>query len=651
MNFFEVQEKARRNTTWLIFLFICAVVILIALTQFLLLCVYAYSETGTFVVSYTQLSMYFNWNIFSAVSIGILLLIFIGSLSKSFSLSAGGPAVAEMLGGRLVPQGTTDGEDRRLLNIVEEMAIAAGMPIPKVYLLEDSAINAFAAGKTPGNAVIGITRGTLSVLSRDELQGVIAHEFSHILNGDMRLNIRLISILHGILLIGILGSFLIRSLRFSRRSRRSKNGDSIVVALFVAGLGLTIIGYAGTFFGKWIKASISRQREYLADSSAVQFTRNKDGIAGALKKIGGSAAGSYMSSPSANEYSHAFFANGICNFWQSSWFATHPPLDQRIKKIDPQWNGNFPIVAPNAARAEAGETQTTGKSASSSQSTVEKIAVATAILTAAEQAISRVGTLNELNIEYVQQLLVEIPKSLKTAAQSAYSARAVVYAILISTQKTKDKAWALLDQNADANMAVLARECFTDAQDLDEKFKLPLLELCVNALRELSTNQYVQFERSVNKMIELDKVVDLNEWVIQRLVLQQLDEHFNFRQPPRAKYSNLGAVKSSAETLLSLIAYVEHKDDQSAANAFKLGIKSTGATALNIIPRKALSLNSLNTSLDQLMQLKPLMKPRILKAFAEIILADGKATIRGIELIRTISTCLDCPMPPMKAPD
>ena len=645
MNFFEVQQKARRNTTWLIFLFVSAVVILIALTQFLLFFIFAYSETGEFIFSYAGLSLYFSWDIFLAVAIGILLLIFIGSFSKSLSLSAGGPAVAEMLGGRLVSQGTADGQERRLLNVVEEMAIAAGMPIPQVYLLDDLAINAFAAGKTPGNAVIGITRGALSVLTRDELQGVIAHEFSHILNGDMRLNIRLISVLHGILLIGILGTFLIRSLRFSRRSRSSKNGDGMVAALFVAGLGLTIIGYAGTFFGQWIKASISRQREFLADSSAVQFTRNKDSIAGALKKIGGTTAGSYISSPSASEYSHAYFANGISGFWQS-WFATHPPLEQRIKKIDPRWDGSFPVVIPNAARAE-----TAVPSAASAQSTVEKIVVATAILTAAEQAISRVGTLNEQNIEYVQQLLAEIPESLKTAAQSAYSARAVVYAILIAKQKTKDNTWTVLDQNADANMVVLAREYFTDTQDLEEKFKLPLLELCVNALRELSTNQYIQFEQSVKKIIELDKVVDLNEWVIQRLVLQQLDEHFNFRQPPKAKYSNLGAVKSSAETLLSLIAFVEHKDDKSAINAFELGTKKAGATALNIIQRKALSLKSLDSSLDQLMQLKPLMKPRILKACAEIILADGKATIRGIELIRTISTCLDCPMPPMKAQD
>ena len=650
MNFFEIQEKARRNTTWLIFLFFCAVVILIALTELLLLFVYAFSETGELIFSYDQLSLYFSWEVFLAVAAGILLLIFFGSLSKSYSLSAGGPAVAEMLGGQLVPHDTTNGEERRLLNIVEEMAIAAGMPIPQVYLLDDSAINAFAAGKTPGNAVIGITRGALSVFSRDELQGVIAHEFSHILNGDMRLNIRLISILHGIMLIGILGTFLIRSLRFSGRSRNSKNGGGLVAALFIAGLSLTIIGYAGTFFGKWIKASISRQREYLADSSAVQFTRNKDSIAGALKKIGGATAGSFISSPSAIEYSHAYFANGVSSFWQS-WFATHPPLEQRIKKIDPQWDGNFPIVIPNAERANTDKTQTSEQPASPPQSTVEKIIVATAILTAAEQAISQVGTLNEENIEYVQQLLAEIPESLKTAAQTAYSARAVIYAILITHQKTKDDAWAMLDQNADKSMAVLTREYFTDALDLEERFKLPLLELCVNALRELSTNQYIQFEQSVNKMIEMDKVVDLNEWVIQRLVLQQLDEHFNFRKPPRAKYSNLGDVKNSAETLLSLIAYVEHQDDKCATDAFNLGKKKAGATAFKIIPRKALSLQILNESLDQLMQLKPLVKPRILKACAEIILADGKTTTRGIELIRTISTCLDCPMPPMKAQD
>jgi Zn-dependent protease with chaperone function len=640
MNFFEAQDKARRNTLWMILLFILAVGGLIFLTNLLLLVVLAYLKTGYFIFSVSELNNFFELSVFVGVTVGVCLLIFGGSFYKTMSLSKGGPAVAEMLGGRLVPQSTNDLQQRQLLNVVEEMSIAAGMPIPKVYLLEENSINAFAAGQSPANAVIGITRGALTQLSREELQGVIAHEFSHIFNGDMRLNIRLIGVLHGILLVGMIGYFILRSLRFAGRSRSKKGGNGIVVILAL-GVGLMVIGYAGTFFGQWIKAVVSRQREYLADSSAVQFTRNRDSIAGALKKIGGSGAGSYIEDPAAPQYSHAYFANGLGSFWQSL-FATHPPLEKRIRAIDPRWDGKF--LTPRASRQPASPEASGAGSAKAAE-----FAVNTAILSAAGAAIDQIGTLNEENIKQVRQLIVAMPGSLREAAQSAYSARAVVYASLISHQVSNKDVLALLEQHANREMPALTRQYLAEIKKLDEHMKLPLLELCINALRELSTNQFIQFERAINIIIVADKKVDLIEWVIQRLVLQQLNEHFGLRKPPKARHSTLGAVKADAETLMSLIAYVEHEDDSEAANAFDHGKKEIGATALNIVPREELSLNTLNQSLDNLMQLKPLVKPRILLAMVAIVLADGKTTPRGVELVRTISTCLDCPMPRMQA--
>ncbi len=640
MNFFEAQDKARRNTLWMILLFILAVGGLIFLTNLLLLVVLAYLKTGYFIFSVSELNNFFELSVFIGVTVGVCLLIFGGSFYKTMSLSKGGPAVAEMLGGRLVPQSTNDLQQRQLLNVVEEMSIAAGMPIPKVYLLEENSINAFAAGQSPANAVIGVTRGALTQLSREELQGVIAHEFSHIFNGDMRLNIRLIGVLHGILLVGMIGYFILRSLRFAGRSRSKKGGNGIVVILAL-GVGLMVIGYAGTFFGQWIKAVVSRQREYLADSSAVQFTRNRDSIAGALKKIGGSGAGSYIEDPAAPQYSHAYFANGLGSFWQSL-FATHPPLEKRIRAIDPRWDGKF--LTPRASRQPASPEASDAASAKA-----KEFAVKTAILSAAGAAIDQVGTLNEENIEKVRQLIVAMPGSLREAAQSAYSARAVVYASLISHQASNKDVLALLEQHANRDMPALTRQYLPEIKKLDEHMKLPLLELCINALRELSTNQFIQFERAINKIIVADKKVDLIEWVIQRLVLQQLNEHFGLRKPPKAKHSTLGAVKADAETLMSLIAYVEHEDDSEAANAFDHGKKEIGATAFNIIPREELSLNRLNQSLDNLMQLKPLVKPRILLAMVAIVLSDAKTTARGVELVRTISSCLDCPMPRMRA--
>ncbi|MCW9030403.1 MAG: M48 family metallopeptidase [Gammaproteobacteria bacterium] len=634
MNFFKAQDKARQNTTRLVVLFALAIVSLVLLTNLLFIGTFAYmgtNENDSFIYAFTHA---IDRDIIIVVSVGVSLLIIIGSIYKTLSLSKGGPAIAEMLGGQLIPQSTTDHQERKLLNVIEEMSIAAGMPIPKAYILNESSINAFAAGQSNSNAVIGVTRGALTQLTRDELQGVIAHEFSHILNGDMRLNLRLIGILHGILLIGIIGEHILRSFRY-RSSGKKDNGGAII---FI-GIGLLVIGYAGTFFGKWIKASVSRQREYLADASAVQFTRDKDTIAGALKKIGGLSEGSLLETPSASEYSHAYFSNGV-SFFLDSMFSTHPPLTNRIKQIDPGWNGQF--IAPKPIKESEPEVAT------KNHTTAAGIAVTAAILTSAEQAISQIGTLNETNIEYAQQLILSLPDNLRFASQSAYSARAVIYSLLIREQVDKENTWKLINEFADPAMPDETKKYYTDSMTLDETLILPLLELCVNALRELSENQYKQFKYTIEMIVKADKTIDLNEWVIQRLVLQQLDEHFSLRKPAKAKYAYLGAVKKDAEILLSLLAYIEHKDNEiHAKEAFELGKKEIGANAFNIIPKEELSLNTLNTAVDHLMELKPLLKPRILKACAKIILADGNATRKGVEIFRTISTNLDCPVPPL----
>ena len=632
MNFFKAQDNARKNTSRLIILFFLAVVFLILLTNLLLIGTFAYMGSNESESFTTLLSNSYDLKTITVISIGIILLITIGSIYKISSLSNGGQAIAEMLGGKLIPQGSTELNDKKLLNIVEEMSIAAGMPIPKVYLLNESSINAFAAGKTINTAVIGVTKGAVTQLSRDELQGVIAHEFSHILNGDMQLNLRLTGILHGILLIGIIGDHILYSMRYG--SRKKDAGGLVVI-----GIGLMVIGYAGTFFGKLIKASVSRQREYLADASAVQFTRNKDTIAGALKKIGGLDEGSILKSPSASEYSHAYFSNGINVFFESL-FSTHPPLKNRIKNIDPGWNGRF--ISPKQIEEES------HKAKEDKENALAGMAITAAILTTADQAISKIGTITENNLIHAQSIISNIPSTLKIAAKDPYSARAMIYTLLIREQKDKKIAWGLLNKHADKSLPELTKTLLTESSSLDEQLILPLLELCVNSLRELSKKQYDNFRKTINIIITHDKTVDLNEWVIQRLVLQQLDEHFLLCKPAKAKHAYLGAVKNETETMLSLIAYIEHKDSEILAKqAFDLGVKEIGAYALNFIPQKELSLGKLNSALDELIKLKPLLKPKILKACATIIMTDGKYTRKGIELFRTFSTSLNCPTPPL----
>lgn len=365
MDFFERQDQARRSTRRLIAYFMLAVVLIVASIYIAVIAiVYAFSVNRV-------LERPFQWwdpDMLLWVTGATVSVVVIGSLYKIFALSQGGEVVARWLGGRLIDSDTPKPQERRLLNVVEEMAIASGISVPSVFLLEEEkSINAFAAGFTPADAVIGVTSGTLQILSRDELQGVIAHEFSHILNGDMRLNIRLIGVLNGILMIAMIGYGILRG---TRTSSSKKNGGA---AVLLFGAALLIIGYVGVFFGKLIKSAVSRQREFLADASAVQFTRNPDGIAGALKKIGGLAHGSRIANSKAEEASHLFFSNGMHGkaspflsmrnrtppvLTQSafSFMATHPPLETRIKRIDPSFDGRFLSVHfPSKEAMETGD--------------------------------------------------------------------------------------------------------------------------------------------------------------------------------------------------------------------------------------------------------------------------------------------------------
>ncbi|HXS68997.1 MAG TPA: M48 family metallopeptidase, partial [Candidatus Polarisedimenticolia bacterium] len=343
MDFFERQEKARRNTKLLVVYFVTGVAMLI-LTIYLVAAV-VFNMTGSRArhrhYNYDDNSQlqpnqipFWNLKLFCGVAIGTLAVVGIGSIFKTMELAQGGSAVSSMMGGRLINPNTTDLDERKLLNVVEEMALASGMPVPQVYVMDgEDGINAFAAGHTTSDATVTVTRGCMKLLTRDELQGVIAHEFSHILNGDMRLNLRLLGIIFGILCLAIIGRVLLYARGGNSRDRN---------ALPFFGAALLVIGYVGVFFGHLIQAAVSRQREFLADASAVQFTRNPLGITGALKKIGGlGESGSRIAHAHAQEISHMFFGNGLGEPL-FGLLATHPPLTDRIRAIDPNFDGIFP---------------------------------------------------------------------------------------------------------------------------------------------------------------------------------------------------------------------------------------------------------------------------------------------------------------------
>lgn len=633
MNFYQAQDDARRSTKRLVVFFALAVLSLIVITNLLVMLLFGFIRPGEQGVTLGVIAAQFDWQASLLISAAVLVVILGGSAYKTIALSSGGKAVAESLGGRPISQSTTDLHERKALNVVEEMAIASGTPVPLVYVLDrEQGINAFAAGFTPGDAVVGLTRGTITHLTREELQGVIAHEFSHILHGDMRLNIRLIGILHGILLIGLIGYFILRSVR----GGSNKNAAPIMGL----GLGLLVVGYAGTFFGNLIKASVSRQREFLADASAVQFTRNNAGIAGALKKIGGYAPGSELETPEAPAMSHAYFSTGVSAFMQSV-FATHPPLDVRIKRIDPQWDGVFVPVTREVSEDEG----TAGQAAASTTGVTPK-AVAGVII--ASEILDSVGQASRAQLDYATSLVNDIPDDIRDAVRDPYGARAVIFCLIIDRRQAdiRDKQLQRLSQLGDTGILDLVGKLLDPVKALDIRFRLPLIDMALPSLRQLSESQYQLFKKNLLFLMQADNRIDLFEWSLQRIIFHHLDPQFGRPGRKIAKFGSFKDVRQHIDVLISMLVYASVKDESGIDAVLATAGRELGVTNLALLPRQQINLESLDAAVGQLALLKPLLKPQLLKACLAIITQDREYSPDEMELMRAIGSVLDCPVPP-----
>ena len=642
MNFFESQDRVSRNTTLLVVLFVLAVVALIIMTNVLIVIVFGFIDSQQLRDGET-LTRQMDWKTFAAVGAGVSVVVLAGSLYKIMALSAGGKVVAESLSGQLIARNTQDLNQRKLLDVVEEMAIASGTPAPPVYLLaNERGINAFAAGLSPRDAVIGVTQGAIERLSREQLQGVIAHEFSHIFNGDMRLNIRLMGALNGILILGMLGYYLLYSASFSGRRRGNDKGGGGILALAI---GLMAIGFAGTFFGALIRAAVSRQREYLADASAVQFTRNPNGIAGALKRIGGLEAGSRVENPGAPEVSHAFFAQRISGFMQML-SATHPPLAKRILRIDPQWDGKFDSSdRPDAARVEvqAGEAKTMTR-----QAAVNKVGAFAAGAAVADvmTAMDRIGNPKQEAVDYARSLLSELPVVIKEAAREPHGARAIIYSMLLDKgQKVRARQLKQLQDYADPDVYALTLTLMPRMDDLDIKFRLPVIDIAIPALKQLSLSQYKSFRGNLIALIEMDSRVDLLEWSLQKILFRHLDGQFFKPAPMKARYSDPGRLKKEIELVLSVMARAGAQDQSEVEGAFGASMQALESSGLALLAKDQIRIADLDLALGKLDQLKPLAKYRLLKACAASIWHDQRATAVEVELFRVFAAVLDCPVP------
>jgi len=648
-DFFTRQDTARRNTTRLVVLFVLAVLAIMVSIDLLLAATMGYASGGPASGPRDYWTIATDPGLVGLAVIGTLVVVGGGSLFKIAQLRGGGKVIAEELGGRLLHSDTSDPTEQQLLNVVQEMAIASGTTTPPVYLLDqEQGINAFAAGFTPSDAVIGVTRGTAERLTRDELQGVVAHEFSHILNGDMRLNIRLIGILHGILIIGLLGYFILRASMFSgyrRRSSRDQGGSAM--AFLALGAGLAAVGFFGTFFGNLIKAAVSRQREFLADASAVQFTRHPDGIAGALKKIGGFSAGSNVQSPNAPEASHMFFGRATSGF--SGMFSTHPPLEQRIRRIDPSWDGMLPEDVERAQappRPVAARGDMAGVSAMAGDEGGWHTAGGAHAATA--HAVESVGQPSEAHIRYAAQLLESLPKALVSAAHEPYGARAVVYTLLLDRETgPRQVQLAHLAEAADPGVYQETLRLAPLVAALDVRARLPLVEIALPALRELTLAQEQVFRQNVVALVQADNQIDLFEWSLHRILLHDLDAHRGKARPSAVAPRALPSAQAACELLLSMLAYAGRRDAEGARHAFEQGRQSLQMPRARLRPGADLRLDALDAALATLEKAAPQAKRRILQAAVTAIVADRTVTAAEAELLRAISASLGAPMPPL----
>ncbi len=638
MDFFEHQEVARKKTGRLVVLFVLAVIAIVICVYLVVAVALSLGASRGWTGGHSAVSLMTRPGLIIGVTIGTITVIGGGSLFKLAQLQGGGRMIAESLGGQLVPPQTSDPPSRVLLNVVEEMAIAAGTPCPPVYLLENEVgINAFAAGYSPQDAVIGVTRGCAELLTRDELQGVIAHEFSHILNGDTRLNIRLIGVLHGILMIGLIGQVLLRTSLYSGGLHRSRKGSSGAPILAI-GAGLAIVGFLGTFFGNWIKAAVSRQREFLADASAVQFTRNPAGIADALKRIGGFVHRADLTAPNAPEASHMFFGQAVRS-GMHGLLATHPPLEMRIRRVEPKWDGTL-LKSRSLPRTPANENDLKA-------SLAEQRRTAMAAL-AASAAVTAIGQPTIVHVDRARELLDALPAALVEAAAEPWGARAVIYAILIDRDpEIRQMQMNLLTGAGDEGVGELVTRLLPECDRMSVEGRLPLIEKTISALRQLSPSQYKHFKATVESLVKADRKLALLEWTLQRILLHHLGPHFEGLTPPRVRYYGLNRLGTECATLISMLAHAGNRDESAARQAFAVGIARLGEVDLIFQPISACRLDTMDQIIETLASVAPALKRQLIEACAACISADHKITVSEAEIMRAVADSLGCPMPPL----
>lgn len=640
MNFFEHQARAKRRTSLLVLYFSLAVLLTAMAVN--LVCLLAMN----WMVRPTPASEWFTSAPAAWIAGATLLIITGGSALRFWQLRDGGAALADMLGARRIEPGSNTSAERQLINIVEEMAIASGIPVPELFVLDnEQAINALVAGHRPTETCVIVTRGALEQLSRDEMQGVIAHEFSHVFNADMRLNLRLIATLAGIVAIGKTGEFLLHNARFSHFDSRGRRQDALPV-LLLAGVALMAIGYIGLFFGRLIKAAISRQRELLADAGAVQFTRNPAGIAQALIRIR-NGNGSYLNNRHAEDMSHMCFGETL-PLKLRGLLATHPPLDERLAAIGSQWPAR--ARADERSRRTATPTPAGADAATPEAASGPAAAMAFAATTGAPaatpplrpRASDVVGTVTPAHLGYARTIHASIPAPLREALHQPEGAELMICALVLSVSEQPGQLLPSLSLPSD-QQARLAHY-LQEVQKLGTRLRLPLLDMAIPTLKPLPQAERDQLLTRLEALVRADRRITLFEFVL----LHILEDHLGktAARSQRTLYRSFQPLADEIRLLLSTMIHAGGAQQDPARLFQRLGtaLLPTGTT---LLPREQCRLDRLADALKRLAGLTPLLKSLLVDACADAVLADRRVQVAEAELLRAVCTLLDCPMPPL----
>ncbi|MEO6800752.1 MAG: M48 family metallopeptidase [Rhodanobacter sp.] len=634
MDFFAQQARVRGSSRRLVGLFVLAVIaIVVAIDAVVWLAMGHRPVAGEPAAS--------NLPLLFSSSVIVLAGIAFSSLFRIMSLSGGGKTVAESVGAVPVPPDTADPALRRLRNVIEEVAIAAGVPVPDIYLMGDEpGINAFAAGYSASDAAVCVTQGCLDNLSRDELQGVIAHEFSHVLNGDMRLNIRLMGLLFGILVLAIVGR---RVIWFGggRSSRRGGSGGQV----WMIGLALIVVGYIGYFFARLIQAAVARSRESLADASAVQFTRQSDGIAGALKKIAILSEGSQLKVANKQEVAHMLFGEaGSFN----ALFATHPPLLERIRALEPGFREEE-LTQLAASMQRAAETPPAAPPADKPRSPLGMPGmnlppVLPAVL--AGGAVAGIGA-SAPSFQRAAAVHEAMPATLTAAVQQPESALAVMLALALSLEPELQTAQRRIVADAfgddvQRTMQTMASELAT----LPPIARLPLVSLAFPALKQLADGRQQTLLGALDDLVKVDGRVDLNEYCLARLLRIQLREARQPRRTPVDGLKKLPACRDSLILVCTIVASAGCSDEASARRAWLLAMQQAfPGEAIEWVRPPVQWQASFERALDDLDALTPVAKELVIQSLLRAIHADGQVSVEEAELLRVICASLHCPVP------